>query len=122
MAYDTGDEVKHVATGDLDGDGLDEILAGSLNYNVYCFGADAKRRWRLDLGGPVSALATVPQQQGALGAWPAPAKDGSSAIDPEGNVIAATELGSEILDILVGRESVVVATADGQLRNLSARN
>jgi hypothetical protein len=118
LAYTTGDEVKHVAAGDLDGDGLDEILAGSLNYNVYCFGADGQRRWRLDVGGPVSALATVPQQQGAV-VVVGTTKGRLVSIDAKGKVRAMTELKSEILDILAGRESVIVATADGQLRSLS---
>ena len=56
LAYNTGDEVKHVACGDLDGDGRDEIVAGSVNFNLYCFGADAQRRWRQDLGSEITAL------------------------------------------------------------------
>lgn len=119
LTYTTGDEVKHVATGDLDGDGLDEILAGSLNYNVYCFGADASRRWRLDVGGPVSALVTVGQDQGALTVV-GTSKGRLVSIDAKGSVTATTELGSEILDVLVvGRQSVIVATADGQLRSIA---
>jgi hypothetical protein len=117
MAYTTGDEVKHVATGDLDGDGLDEILAGSLNYNLYCFGADARRRWRLDLGGPVSALVTVPQAQGGW-AIAGTGKGRLASIDRAGAVRAVTELGSEVLDLLVTPDSVIVATADGQLRSI----
>jgi len=118
MAYATGDEVKHVAAGDLDGDGLDEILAGSLNYNLYCFGADARRRWRLDLGGPVSALVTVPQEQGA---WviAGTGKGRLASVDRAGAVRTVTELDSEILDLLVTPDSVIVATADGRLRSIS---
>ncbi|HPM81696.1 MAG TPA: PQQ-binding-like beta-propeller repeat protein, partial [Candidatus Anammoximicrobium sp.] len=119
LAYTTGDEVQHVAAADLDGDGLDEILAGSLNYNVYCFGADASRRWRRDLGGPVSALATVPQQPGAL-VVVGTAKGRLASVDATGRVRAITELGSEILDLVADRQSVIVATADGQLRKISA--
>ena len=119
MAYDTGDEVKQVTTGDLDGDGLDEILAGSLNYNVYCFGADGERRWRLDVGGPVSALVTVPLKQGAL-VVAGTSKGRLVSIRSDGTIQAVTALDSEILDILPGRESITVATADGQLRSLAA--
>ena len=119
MAYDTGDEVKHVATGDLDGDGVDEILAGSLNYNVYCFGADARRRWRLDVGGPVSALVTVPQKQGGL-VVVGTSKGRLVSVDSNGKIKAITELDSEIVDILPGRDSITVATADGQVRSLRA--
>ena len=119
LAYTTGDGVKHVAAADLDGDGLDEILAGSLNYNLYCFGADAGRRWRRDLGGPVSALVTVPQQPGVL-AVAGTGKGRLASVDATGRVRAVTELGSEILDLVAGRQSVIVATADGQLRKISA--
>ncbi len=117
MAYDTGDEVKHVATGDLDGDGVDEIQAGSLNYNVYCFGADAQRRWRLDVDGPVSALVTVPHKQSGL-VVVGTSKGRLVSIDSSGNIKAIKELDSKIVDILPGRESITIATADGQLRSL----
>jgi hypothetical protein len=119
MTYTAGDEVKHVATGDLDGDGLDEILAGSLNYNVYCFGPHGERRWRLDLGGPVSALVSVPHEEGAL-VVVGTAKGRLATVDSNGNITAVSEFESEILDILAGHQSVFVATADGQLRRLAA--
>ena len=118
MAYATGDEVKQVAAGDLDGDGLDEIIAGSLNYNLYCFGADAQRRWRLDVGGPVSALETMPQGQGGL-VIVGTAKGRLASVDRAGAVRAVTELGSEVLDLVVTGDSVLVATADGQLRSVA---
>lgn len=114
----TGDEVKHVATGDLDGDGLDEILGGSLNYQVYCFGADARRRWRLDIGGPVSALVTVPQPHGAQ-VVAGTGKGRLVSIDATGRIDATSELGSEIFDILAVGPAVLVATADGQLRRIA---
>ena len=119
MAYATGDEVKQVAAGDLDGDGLDEIIAGSLNYNLYCFGADARRRWRLDVAGPISALETVPQGQGGL-VIVGTGKGRLASVDRAGAVRAVTELGSEVLDLLVIRDGVIVATADGQLRSVAA--
>ena len=118
LQYDTGDEVKHVAVGDLDGDGIDEILAGSLNYNLYCFGADTQRRWRVDLGAPISALATVPQKQGAL-VVAGTAKGRLATIDRNGKVQAVTELNSKIVDILVCPNSIVVATANGQTQSFS---
>jgi hypothetical protein len=118
LQYDTGDEVKHVAVGDLDGDGIDEILAGSLNYNVYCFGADTERRWRVDLGAPISALATAPDEQGDL-VVAATSKGRLATIDRKGEIQAVSELGAEVLDVLPCGNTIVVATADGQLVNIS---
>ncbi|MHB8900126.1 MAG: FG-GAP-like repeat-containing protein [Thermoguttaceae bacterium] len=117
MQYDTGDEVKHVAAGDLDGDGVDEVLAGSLNYSLYCFGADSKRRWRVDLGAPVSALGVVPGKQGDLAVAGA-ARGRLATVDSAGVLRSVSELDSEIVDLLVLPDSVVVATADGQLRSV----
>ncbi len=118
MEYDTGDEVKRVAVGDLNADGVDEILAGSLNYNVYCFGVDTQRRWRVDLGAPVSALETVPAESGDLVV--AGTTNGRLVtIDAAGRIRAVTELNSEILNIVVCPGSIVVSTADGQLRSIS---
>lgn len=117
LQYDTGDEVKQVATGDLDGDGIDEILAGSLNYNVYCFGADTNRRWRVDLGGPVSALEVVAQGKGGQ-AFAGTVKGRLVTIDGQGSIRAVSELGADIVDILVTDGFVVVATGDGRVRKL----
>lgn len=118
LQYDTGDEVKHVAVGDLDGDGVDEILASSLNYNVYCFDADTKRRWRVDLGAPISALATAPDEQGDL-VVAATSKGRLATIDRKGEIQAVSELGAEVLDVLPCGNTIVVATADGQLVSIS---
>ncbi len=118
MEYDTGDEVKHVAAADLDADGIDEVLAGSLNYSVYCFGADSRRRWRVDLGAPVSALRSFPGKQGDL-VVVGTTGGRLATIDSTGQLQAVSELGSEILDVLVRPDSLVAATADGQLRSMA---
>ena len=46
-----------VATGDLDGDGADEIVAGSDDKNVYCFAADGQLRWKVLTAGRVTTTA-----------------------------------------------------------------
>ena len=61
MRYDTGDEVRKVLAADLDGDGRDEIVAGSMSRSVYVFDAAGKRLWRFEAGSPVDTLAFVAQ-------------------------------------------------------------
>ena len=115
FTYATGDDVEHVVVGDLDGDGIDEILAGSLNNNLYCFDATGKRRWRLDLDSPISALAT------AANATRTTVVAGTTrgrlvTIGGNGTVQAISELGSPVRAILVRDGQSVIATADGRLR------
>jgi len=116
MRFQTGEEVRHVATGDLDGDGKDEILAGSQSNSVYCFGADAALRWRRDLGSEVTALAVSGDLVVA----------GSAAgtlftLDKEGKPVAVSELKSRIVQVTPHAEGVVVATEDGKLRQVKTR-
>ena len=114
MKYNTGDEVKHVLAADLDGDGRDEIIAGSLSHSVYCFGPDAQRRWRVDVGAPVSALAAILDGQHRL------VIAGTSSgmlitLDQTGAIRASSQLGGEILHLAVLPGQVVAATAQGEL-------
>lgn len=44
---------------DLNGDGQPELLAGSSNGMVYCFGSDGKIAWKTDCGAPVNDVAAV---------------------------------------------------------------
>lgn len=48
-----------VHAADLDGDGVDEVLAGSSNGKVYCLGADGRLRWTADCGAEVNSVTTV---------------------------------------------------------------
>jgi outer membrane protein assembly factor BamB len=50
---------KALHTTDLNGDGASEVLAGSSNGMVYCFGADGKTLWKSDCGAPVNSVTTV---------------------------------------------------------------
>ncbi|MCC7492548.1 MAG: PQQ-binding-like beta-propeller repeat protein [Fimbriimonadaceae bacterium] len=116
LKADTGDEVRQVACADLDGDGQDEILGGSLNYNLFCFGADARRRWRVDLGSEVTALTTAERLVLAGTA------DGAVwVLDGSGQPLSIARLGAAVVDLLVTGDGTVVATADGRLRRLAVR-
>lgn len=44
---------------DINGDKVDEIIAGSTNGNLYCFGKDGEILWKLDCGAPVNVVNTV---------------------------------------------------------------
>ncbi|MGD9495045.1 MAG: FG-GAP-like repeat-containing protein [Armatimonadota bacterium] len=44
---------------DIDGDGVDEVLAGSSNGKVYCLGADGQVRWIHDCDAEVNSVTTV---------------------------------------------------------------
>ena len=56
--FNTGDEVTQVIAVDLDGDGLDEIVASSMSFNVYVIKGDGKTiLWRTDLGEVVTGIA-----------------------------------------------------------------
>lgn len=48
-----------VQSADLDGDGTDEVLAGSSNGKVYCLSADGQVRWVADVKAEVNSVAIV---------------------------------------------------------------
>lgn len=56
------DKFSCLATGDLDGDGVEEIVAGAESGNVYCLSADGQLRWRVPTSGAIHAIATVDYQ------------------------------------------------------------
>jgi outer membrane protein assembly factor BamB len=53
---DLGDEVTALALGDVDGDGLPEVAAGSSCFYIYLFGSDGRERWRRNLRAGVRAV------------------------------------------------------------------
>jgi hypothetical protein len=118
MKYNTGDEVKHVLAADVDADGKDEILAGSLSHYVYCFGADGKRRWAVDLGGPVSALSVARIAGGQSLVAVGTATGRVVTLGSDGAILAASDLGKAVVDMLADSATVLVATEDGRLRQL----
>lgn len=48
-----------IHSADLDGDGAEEVLAGSRGGKLYCIGADGAVRWTFDCRGAVEAVSTV---------------------------------------------------------------
>ena len=118
MQYNTGDEVKHVATADLDGDGIDEMLATSDNGYLYCFGADGKLRWLKQLGNPATALVTMPTQSKSA-AVVGTSKGDIYAFDAKGNLLRQADEGSPIAQMVAEGELLKVATEDGRIINLT---
>jgi len=48
-----------LATGDLEGDGNDEIVAGSDDKHVYCFASDGQLRWKVATAGRITTAAVA---------------------------------------------------------------
>lgn len=118
MQYDTGDEVKHVATIDLDNDGIDEFVATSDNGYLYCFGADGELRWLRQLGSPATALVTM-SVNGKMAAVVGTRKGNIYAFDAKGKLIHQALQDSSIMQMTANKELLKVATADGQLLTLT---
>ncbi len=118
MQYDTGDEVRHVVTADLDGDSFDEILATSDNGYLYCFGADGKRRWLRQLGDPATALATMPVQS-EKATVVGTRKGNIYAFDAQGNLLRQQQETSKIMQMTAAGNTLKVATEDGRLLSLT---
>ena len=117
MQYNTGDEVKHVATADLDGDGIDEMLAASDNGYLYCFGADGKLRWLHQLGNPATALVAMPVQS-KMAAVVGTKSGRIYAFDAKGDLLKQADEGSPIAQMTVDGEALKVATDDGRIIKL----
>ncbi|MFQ6096968.1 MAG: PQQ-binding-like beta-propeller repeat protein, partial [Armatimonadota bacterium] len=121
----TGDEVTSVCSMDVDGDGLDEILAASMSFNVYAINASGKVVWRRDLSSEVSCLAAIPAR--GRPAVLAGTRDGGVYLldAADGRVLAGSPGSSPILAIAPGRSDggapvAAVAAANGDLALLSA--
>jgi len=120
LRYDTGDEVRKVLAADLDGDGRDEIIAGSMSRSVYVFDASGKRLWRFEAGSPVNTLAFV--VQGKLRRLLAGAESGDLyAFDAAGKVVSLNSFGSPIVDLISVEKGAVAATADGKVRRVEIK-
>jgi len=56
-SFETGARVTAVEAGDLDGDGLPEIAAGTADNQLYVLENDGSLAWRYEAGGAISAVA-----------------------------------------------------------------
>jgi hypothetical protein len=120
LRYDTGDEVRKVLAADLDGDGRDEIAAGSMSRSVYAFDAGGKRLWRFEAGSAVDTLAFV--VQGEKRRLFAGAESGNLyGFDAAGRLVSENSFGSPIVDLVAVEKGLVVATSDGKVRRVEIR-
>lgn len=118
MTCNTGDEVKHVLAADVDADGKDEIFAGSLSHYVYCFGADGKRRWAVDLGAGISGLTSITDAAGKRLIMAGTLDGHVVTLEANGAVVANSTLSGPVVALLADSQTVVVATDEGKLRRL----
>jgi len=118
MTFNTGDEVKHVATADLDGDGIDEILATSDNGYLYCFGADGKLHWLHQLGNAATALTTM-VIDGHETAIAGTSGGDIFAFDASGKLVRKSTLGSAVTQLATDGNNLIAASVDGHLMELT---
>ncbi len=59
---------SQIRAGDLDGDGLPELVAAGASGEVLALDASGRSRWRLDAGAPMRALAILPASASSRGA------------------------------------------------------
>ena len=52
-----GFSMRWMKTGDLDGDGIDEVITGASDDCVYALDTNGKRRWKAEIGGRIYQLA-----------------------------------------------------------------
>jgi hypothetical protein len=117
LRYDTGDEVRKVLAADLDGDGRDEIAAGSMSRSVYAFDAGGKRLWRFEAGSAVNTLAFVVQGEKRRLFAGTEAGD-LYGFDPTGKIVSLNSFAFPIVDLVAVEKGVVVATSDGKVRRV----
>ncbi len=113
IEFNTGEEVRCVLGKDLDGDGIDEALAGSFSQFVYCWGLEnGKLRWTRNLGSPVNVLAS-----GSKNCVFAGLRDGRIVeIDAAGKSIRELDTKSQVTIMKPSKNGVLAATEDGKLR------
>lgn len=116
----TGDEVTGLVLLDADGDGADEVVAGSLSFNLFCLDGDGHIRWRRDLGSPVRGLAKA-RSAGRDLVVAATQAGGVWWIDPrQGQPLARHRLDHGVTRLAVRDDLILAADESGRLSRLSA--
>jgi poly-gamma-glutamate capsule biosynthesis protein CapA/YwtB (metallophosphatase superfamily)/outer membrane protein assembly factor BamB len=105
-----GSRVTVLRAMDVDGDGLDELLAGGWDGRLTCLDAVGQVRWQIDLGAALSALDGL---DGNDRLWVGTAAGTLLEVRPDGAVVARRAFDAPVtaLDVGVG----VIGLQDGRL-------
>lgn len=117
-----GDHVSGALALDLDGDGLDEVLAASKSFNLFALDATGASRWRTNLTDPILCVAATDVNADGGQEILAGCQDGSLyVLDTQGRILGRIEAGGPVAAILPARlqpgkaTQLVIRTADGPL-------
>ncbi len=108
------------AVADLNGDGIAEVLVGSGGGSLYCLNeGEQPLTWRLNLGEPISAVATGALQAAGVQIVAGTYTGGVHAVSGEGKPLAYTALEAPVTTVAAaqlkagGAQSLVAATRSG---------
>jgi poly-gamma-glutamate capsule biosynthesis protein CapA/YwtB (metallophosphatase superfamily) len=123
--YPTNEVVWSVAASDLDGDGHQEMVAGSYDKHVYTLGEDGQSRWRYALGAAVYCLDVGDLDGDGVEEIVAGGDDNRiHALGAAGELLWEWDMSSRVVSLRVkdvdgdGRGEVVAGSWDGQLHLL----
>lgn len=113
----TGPGMRDVATADLTGDGLPEIIFAGQDSFVHVVAPDGKLLWKFGTGDEVTSVTTVGPADGPRNVIAGSRSFNLYAFSGDGTVLWRNDLGSPVLDVAALRtaagELVAAVTADG---------
>jgi poly-gamma-glutamate capsule biosynthesis protein CapA/YwtB (metallophosphatase superfamily)/outer membrane protein assembly factor BamB len=121
---DTGARISVLENGDLNGNSLDEILAGLWGGTLAAYGQDGTELWRVstvDGGDPTALAFSDLEADGAMDILLATSHGALEVLDTSGTRLWAVETGTYLSQILPvdldggGRAEILAATRDGDL-------